>query len=144
MDDVAGMSVLKGAGDVDGDMHCVADREPAVLIEERMGTGTVNKFQDKIVQISRLILTDENGANDIREIEERPALGLAVKAIYKVLAASHLLMQNFDRNLLAQFLMVAEVNRPHAALAESAQDQEFAQTPRIMLRVGRRARHRLG
>ena len=152
MDDVARMGMLEGAGNVEGDVHRIADRQLTEAGDQRVGTAAVHVLENEIVLAGRLILGHAEAANDVRMVHRHAAAGFAVKTIDVALVASEAVGEHLNGNLLLVPFAVAKVDRPHAALAELAEDaiiteavqltHRFAGRPDRRLRRGRRCGRR--
>ena len=83
-------------------------------------------------------------ADDVGVVEQLAALVLAVEAIDVALVAGEAVGEHLERHLLAQLLMIGQVDRSHAALAESAQNAELAESAQFVRRIGRWTALRIG
>src|SRR5262249_50765768 len=119
-------------------------RQPAMLIQQRVGTGAVNILQQQVMLLGCRVLSNIDGPNNVWVMEQLAALCFTIETINQNLIAGQALRQNFDGDLLTKLFLIAQVHGPHTALTQTAQYAKFAEAARILQRVGRRARRRLG
>src|SRR5262245_19461396 len=108
-----------------------------------MGSRPVAVLQDEVVLVSCQVLAGAVTADDVGVVEQLAALVLAVEAIDVALVAGEAVGKHLERHLLAQLLVIGEVDRSHATLAESAQNPELAESAQFVRRIGRRTALRL-
>ena len=94
-----------------------------------------------------VVLTAIEGLDDVGVIEELAAFGLTAEAVDIALAAGQLVVQHLDRDLDVFTFFPAEIDRPHAAFAEPAQEAVFAEPAQVVQRIrpmGRPGRVQVG
>src|SRR5262245_3502846 len=84
---------------------------------------------------SSWVLPRAKSANDAGMIAQPAALGLAVETIHEALIAGQLLREDLESYLAVSGLVIGEIDHPHAALAEPAQDAVFPE-PAQLRRIG--------
>jgi hypothetical protein len=131
VDDVARVGVLQAAGDVQGDVDGVADRQFAVLLEQQLGAGPVDVLQHQVVLAGGAVLADVQSADDVGVVEQDTGLGLAVEAVDVVLVAGQALAEHLEGDLAVVLAVVGQVNRAHATLAEAAQDAVLTEIAQV-------------
>src|ERR1700722_1456419 len=109
------MRVFQSAGDVQGDMDRVADRQLAEAVEQSVGAAAVDVFQHEIMLAGVSVLAEAEAADDGGMVQQGAAFGLTVEAIDVALIAGQMVAENLDRYLGIAPFGVNQVDLAHPA-----------------------------
>ena len=105
--------------------------EPAAAVEQIVGAGAVDVFENDVVQAGGGVLAGVEAADDVGVSEHGAVLAFELEAEQDVLLGGLLGGEHLDGDLAIVLAVEGEIDRPHAPLPQPAQDAVGAHLRRL-------------
>src|ERR1051325_9998094 len=122
MNDTIAVGMLQGASNIENDVDGIADVQGTMTVEQFMGAGAIDVFQNDVVQSRVGVSVSSETANDVRMGQHGAVPAFEMKALQDIRPGRVLRGQDLDGDLPILFGVKGEIDRTHAALAEPTQN----------------------